>query len=54
MQLKNENTLKNVKELDNLNVKELLAQNRSDIWSLSDCNEIRTHNHLVKWLNLAE
>ena len=28
-----------------LNVKELLAQNRREIWSLSDCN--RTHNHLV-------
>ena len=33
-----------------LNVKELLAQNRRHIWSLSDCNETRTHNHLVcKW-----
>ena len=30
-----------------LNVKELLAQNRRKIWSLSDCNGIRTHNHLV-------
>ena len=29
-----------------LNVKELLAQNRSEIWSLSDSN--RTHNHLVR------
>ena len=31
-----------------LNVKELLAQNRSDIWSLSDCNGTRTHNHLAR------
>ena len=30
-----------------LNVKELLAQNRCDIRSLSDCIETRTHNHLV-------
>ena len=30
-----------------LNVKGLLAQNRRDIWSLSDSNGIRTHNHLV-------
>ena len=30
-----------------LNVKELLAQNRYDIWSLSDCNRTRTRNHLV-------
>ena len=30
-----------------LNVKELLARNRRDIWSLSDCNGTRTHNHLV-------
>ena len=30
-----------------LNVKELLAQRRRHIWSLSDSNEIRTHNHLV-------
>ena len=27
-----------------LNVKELVAQNRSDIWSLSDCNETRTYD----------
>ena len=45
------------------NVKELLAWNRPDTWILSDSNEIRTHNHLVrkrklnnlaklaKWLN---
>ena len=30
-----------------LNVKEVLAWNRRDIWSLSDRNGIRTHNHLV-------
>ena len=30
-----------------LNVKELLAQNRCKIWSLSDCNWTWTHNHLV-------
>ena len=30
-----------------LNVKELLAWNRHDIWSLSDCNRVQTHNHLV-------
>ena len=30
-----------------LNVKEHLARNRSDIWSLSDNNGIQTHNHLV-------
>ena len=33
-----------------LNVKELLGANKRDIWSLSDCNGSRTHNHLVfKW-----
>ena len=33
-----------------LNVKELLARNRRDIWSLSDCNWTQTHDHLVhKW-----
>ena len=33
-----------------VNVRELLARNRRNIWSLSDSNEIRTHNHLVpKW-----
>ena len=33
-----------------MNVKELLARNRLDIWSLSDCNGTRTHNHFVcKW-----
>ena len=31
-----------------LNVKELLAGNRRYIWSLSDSNGIRTHNHLVR------
>ena len=31
-----------------LNVKELLPRNRRDIWSLSDCIETRTHNHLVR------
>ena len=30
-----------------LNVKELLARNRYDIWRLSNSNGIRTHNHLV-------
>ena len=29
------------------NVKELLARGRHEIWSLSDCNWTRTHNHLV-------
>ena len=31
-----------------LNVKELLAQNWREIWSLSDCNWTRTHNHWVR------
>ena len=31
-----------------LNVKELLAQSRHKIWRLSDCNWIRTQNHLVR------
>ena len=31
-----------------LNVKEIIAQNRRDIWSLSDCDGTRTHNHLVR------
>ena len=30
-----------------LNVKELLTLSRCEIWSLSDCNGTRTHNHLV-------
>ena len=46
-----------------LNIKELLARSRREIWSLSDCNWTRIHNHLVhkrtlnylakvaKWLN---
>ena len=29
-----------------LNVKEFLAQNRCNTWSLSDCNRTWTHNHL--------
>ena len=31
-----------------LNVKELLARSRYNIWSLSVSNGIRTHNHLVR------
>ena len=31
-----------------LNVKELLAPNRRDIWNLTHCNEIRTHSQLVR------
>ena len=31
-----------------LNVKELLARSRREIWSLSDCNWTRTQNHLVR------
>ena len=31
-----------------LNVKELLARNRRDIWILSDSNGIQTHNQLVR------
>ena len=31
-----------------LNAKELLAQNRRHIWSLSDCNGNRTQNQLVR------
>ena len=31
-----------------LNVRELLAGNRGDIWSLSDCIRTWTHNHLVR------
>ena len=30
------------------NIKELLR----DIWSLSDCNRIRTQNHLANWLSV--
>ena len=36
-----------------LNVKELLARNRRDIWSLSDCNGTRTHKHLVRKRTLS-
>ena len=33
-----------------LNVKELLAWKKRDIWSLGDSNAVQTHNHLVrKW-----
>ena len=31
-----------------LNVMEVLARKRRDIWSLCDCNEIQTHTHLVR------
>ena len=31
-----------------LNIKELLAWNRSDIWNLSECNKTQTHNHLLR------
>ena len=31
-----------------LNVKDLLARNRRNIWNLSDWNETRTNNHLVR------
>ena len=37
----------NVDSIACLNVKELLARGRRHIWSLSDCNGILTHNHLV-------
>ena len=30
-----------------LNVQELVTRSRRKIWSLSDCNWTRTHNHLV-------
>ena len=33
-------------------VKELLTQNKRDIWNLSDCNGTPTHNHLVCKLTL--
>ena len=35
-----------------LNVKELLAWSRCEIWRLSDCNWTWTHNHLVFKLTL--
>ena len=31
-----------------LNLKELLAQSRREIWSLRDCNWTRTHSHLIR------
>ena len=31
-----------------MNVKELLARNRRNIWSLSDCKVTPTHNHLIR------
>ena len=31
-----------------MKVKELLTRNRREIWSLSECNWTRTHNHLVR------
>ena len=34
-----------------LNVKELLARSRRKIWSLSDFNRTRPHNHLVHTLS---
>ena len=36
-----------------LNVNEVLAQNRRDIWSFSGCNGTRTHNHLVRKRKLS-
>ena len=43
-----------------LNVKELLARSRRELWMWSDCNCARTHNHLVlkrtfnHWAKLAK
>ena len=41
-----------------LNVKELLARSRPEIWRLSYCNWARTQNHLVRkrtlWSSLAK
>ena len=31
-----------------LNIKELLARSRREVWSLSDCNWTRTENHLIR------
>ena len=31
-----------------LNVKEFLARDRRDNWSLNDSNGIQTHNHLAR------
>ena len=36
-----------------LNVKEILTQNRRDIWSLSDSNVIRTHKHFFRKSHLV-
>ena len=36
-----------------LNVNELPAQNRRDIWSLSNCNGTLTHNHLLRQQTLT-
>ena len=36
-----------------LNAKELLAQSRCFIWSVSDSNKIRTENHLVRKRTLS-
>ena len=44
---KSESTLYICLNVNCLNVKELLAQNRRDIWYISDGNGTRTHNHLV-------
>ena len=38
----------NLRSIVFLNFKELLARSRSHIWSLSDSNGIRIHNHLVR------
>ena len=38
----------NLQSIVCLNVKELLVRSRRYIWSLSDSNVIRTHNHLVR------
>ena len=35
-----------------LNVKELLARSRREIWRWSDCNWTRTQASLVKWLSV--
>ena len=37
-----------------LNVKELLARSRREIWRLNDCNWTRTQNHLAKLGSLAK
>ena len=43
IRISSESTLRNW-----LNLKEFLARSRHDICRLSYCNEIRTHNHLVR------